>query len=235
MSVFNRGVVLAYHGVGDATETNDPERLLVSKRLLASHIVFLQRRAYRFLTMAEALDEFGGGPVPTRVAVLTFDDGFRNWVTNALPLLQDLDVRASFYACPGWYGGRHPEVTGPEGELLDAAGLRRLHDAGMEVASHSMSHPDLRKLDDETLETELARSRAEIETVTGGPCRTFAYPYGLFDDRVKSAAQAAGYEAALDWLPGGWDRYAVPRLPGPPRNGPGRLALKMMGLRKPGR
>ena len=105
----------------------------------------------------------------------------------------------------------------------------------MEVASHSMTHPDLRKLDDEALESELSRSRTEIESVTGVTCRTFAYPFGLFDDRVKRAAEGAGYEAALDWLPGSWDRYAVPRLPGPPRNGARRLALKMLGLRKPGR
>jgi peptidoglycan/xylan/chitin deacetylase (PgdA/CDA1 family) len=167
--------------------------------------------------------------------VLTFDDGFRNWVTDALPLLREFDVPASFYACPGWDGGQHPEVSGAEGELLDRDGLRTLHDAGMEVASHSMTHPDLRKLDDATLGTELTRSKAEVEGLTGEPCRSFAYPYGLFDDRVRRATEAAGYEMALDWLPGTWERYAVPRLPGPPRHGAGRLALKMLGLRKPGR
>jgi peptidoglycan/xylan/chitin deacetylase (PgdA/CDA1 family) len=185
--------------------------------------------------MADALDYSDGGPLPRHVAILTFDDGFHNWITNALPLLKDLDVPASFYACPGWDGGQHPEVTGAEGELIDRTGLRLLHDAGMEVASHSMTHPDLRGLDTAALGSELSRSKIEIETITERPCRTFAYPYGLFDERVKRATQAAGYEAALDWLPGRWDRYAVPRLPGPPRNGAGRLALKMLGLRKPGR
>jgi peptidoglycan/xylan/chitin deacetylase (PgdA/CDA1 family) len=233
--MLSRGLVLAYHGVGDASETNDPETLLVSTDLLRSHVTFLRRRRYGFMTMAAALDAFGGGPPAERVAVLTFDDGFRNWVTNVLPLLRDMDVPASFYACPGWDGGQHPEVSGPEGELLDRDGLRLLHDAGMEVASHSMTHPDLRKLEDAALATELTESKVAIEEVTGGPCRTFAYPYGLFDDRVKRATEAAGYEMALDWLPGTWQRYAVPRLPGPPRHGAGRLALKMLGLRKPGR
>ena len=231
----SRGVVLAYHGVGEPTETNDPERLLVSPALIASHIRFLRRKRYHFQTMSEALDDYGGGPIGRHIAVLTFDDGFRNWITNALPLLKELDVRASFYACPGWDGGQHPEVTGAEGELLDRAGLRRLHDAGMEVASHSMTHPDLRGLDTAALGSELSRSKIEIEAITERPCRTFAYPYGFFDDRVKRATEAAGYECALDWLPGRWDRYAVPRLPGPPRNGAGRLVLKMLGLRKPGR
>ena len=235
MSVINRGVVLAYHGVGDPNDRNDPERLLVSSQHLAAHIRFLQSRGYRFPTMSEALDEAGDGPLPERVAVLTFDDGFRNWLRNALPLLKTLGARASFYACPGWNGGQHPDVAGVEGELLDANGLRQLHDAGMEVASHSMTHPDLRKLDDESLESELQRSKSEIEAITEEPCRTFAYPFGLYDERVKRAAQDAGYEAALDWLPGPWDPYAVPRMPGPPRNGARRLALKLMGLRKPGR
>jgi len=52
---------------------------------------------------------------------------------------------------------------------------------------------------------------------------------------VTQAAAEAGYELAFGWLPGPWQPLAAPRLPAPPRNGPLRLALKLAGLRKPGR
>ena len=58
---------------------------------------FLQRAGYRFVTAEELIVE--GGP-HGKTAALTFDDGFRSWLTDVLPLLQRLGVRATFYVCP---------------------------------------------------------------------------------------------------------------------------------------
>jgi hypothetical protein len=57
-----------------------------------------------------------------------------------------------------------------------------------------------------------------------------AYPFGAHDDRVRAAARSAGYELAWAWLPGPWEAFAAPRLPGPTRHGALRLALKMAGV-----
>jgi peptidoglycan/xylan/chitin deacetylase (PgdA/CDA1 family) len=222
--------LLAYHGVGPRTA--DPARLLVDPELLESHVRFLQRRGYRFVTAEELLDE---GPPGPRTAVLTFDDGFRNWLTAAVPLLRRLGVRATFYVCPGLFGGRHWHLEGEEGRLLDESGAQELLEAGMELGSHTMSHPDLRLLDGGELSRELEESKSALERLTGRPCRTLAYPYGLYDERVVSAARAAGYELAFAWLPGPWRPLEAPRLPAPPRHGARRLALKLAGLRRPGR
>ena len=224
--------LLVYHGVAAATDGDDPRRLLTSPQHLEAHLRFLKRRGYRFLTAEELLEE--GGPRP-RTAVVTFDDGFQNWLTGALPVLKRLGVRATFYVCPGLLSRPHPELADPEGALLDKEGVRELVAAGMEVGSHSLTHPDLRKLDDEALARELNESKAEIELLTGRPCRTFAYPYGLYDDRVVRAVEAAGYEVAFAWLPGPWRPLEAPRLPAPPRHGAFRLALKLAGLRRRGR
>ena len=98
-----------------------------------------------------------------------------------------------------------------------------------------MSHPDLRLLDGGELARELEESKTAVERLTGRPCRTLAYPYGLYDERVVAAAGAAGYELAFGWLPGPWRALEAPRLPAPPRHGARRLALKLAGLRRPGR
>jgi peptidoglycan/xylan/chitin deacetylase (PgdA/CDA1 family) len=226
-----RPVILAYHGVGDADDAADPRRLVVSPRHLAAHIRLLRRRGYRFVTAAELGPE---GPPPPRTVALTFDDGWLDGLSTVTPLLARLGIRASFFVCPGWWGGQHPQVSGPLGRLLDRDGVRSLVEAGMDVGSHAMTHRDLRGLSDAELEEELVVSRAEIERVTGRPCRTFAHPFGLSDARTEAAAAGAGYDLALAWLPGPWRPLAAPRLPGPPRHGALRLALKLAGIRRRG-
>jgi peptidoglycan/xylan/chitin deacetylase (PgdA/CDA1 family) len=219
--------VLAYHGVG--RPNGDPKRLLTSPEHFESQIRFLKRRGYRFLTAEELLEE---GGAEAGVAALTFDDGFQNWLTEALPLLERLGVRGTFYVSPGRFGAQHRSVEGEGGRLLEAEGVRTLVGAGMEVGSHSMSHPDLRQLDNGELAAELRDSKTALEGITGAPCRTFAYPYGLYDERVTQAVAEAGYELAFAWLPGEWRPLAAPRLPAPPRHGALRLSLKLLGIRR---
>jgi peptidoglycan/xylan/chitin deacetylase (PgdA/CDA1 family) len=235
LTLRKRPVVLAYHGVGSTDEGNDPDRLIVSANHLKEHIHLLRGRGYRFLTAEEALDVATASGLPAATAVLTFDDGFENWLTHAAPLLQELGVPATFFVCGAWDGGQHPEVRGALGRLLDRAGWARLAGMGMELGSHAFTHRDLRTLNDEELTTELIASKQAVEETTGRICRTIAYPFGLFDERVQRAVGRAGYEGAFDWLPGRWDPFAIPRLPGPPRHGARRLSLKLLGLRRPGR
>lgn len=227
-------VVLAYHAVNDAHEHDDPMRLVTSPRILEEHVRWLQQRGYRFLTAEELLDETGGRTPRPRTAVLTFDDGWLDAVDVTGPLLDALGVRATYYLNPGRWGEHHPNVTGPAGRLLDETQARSLHDAGMELGAHTMTHPDLRLLDPAARTWELAASKAAIEDVTGRACRTFAYPFGLFDATVAAAVADAGYEMAFTWQPGSWHgRFTAPRLPAPPRNGARRLALKLYSLRVP--
>ncbi len=219
--------MLAYHAVGDVSDDQDPLRLVVSPARLEEHVTFMRERGYRFLTAEELLDEAGGGRPAAGTAVLSFDDGWLDNLTVAAPLLQRLGVGATFFVCPGRWGEQYERVAGVHGRLLEREDARALARTGMELGSHTLGHPDLRALDDAALADELAQSKREVEAVTGRPCRTLAYPYGLFDRRVAAAVEAAGYELALAWLPGAWRRYATPRVPAPPRDGAARLAAKL--------
>jgi peptidoglycan/xylan/chitin deacetylase (PgdA/CDA1 family) len=230
IGLVRRPVVLVYHGVGPPE--GDPKRLLVSLEHLEAHIRLLQRLGYRFLTAEQLLDE--GGPRP-RTAVLTFDDGFRSWLTEVVPLFDRLGVRGTFYVCPGLFGKTHWDVDGEAGRLLDEDGARALAEAGMELGAHSQTHADLLLVDKRDLAFELEESKTAVQRITGRPCRTMAYPYGLHDERVTEAAAEAGYELAFAWLPGPWLPLAAPRLPAPPRHGALRLALKLAGIRRRGR
>ena len=226
--LWRKPVVLAYHGVSVATEEDDPARLITSPRHLESHIRFLLDCGYRFVSVAE-LD---GLPPAPRTAVLTFDDGWFDGLSVVTPMLQRLGITATFYLCPGWWGGRHPDVQGEAGRLLGRDDAVRLHQEGMEVASHTMLHRDLRLLTPAQLKDDLASSKAELEDLTGTPCRSLAYPFGLFGPREEEAVAEAGYELGVAWTPGPWSPRAVPRMPAPPRHGAARLALKLLGVRR---
>jgi peptidoglycan/xylan/chitin deacetylase (PgdA/CDA1 family) len=76
------------------------------------------------------------------------------------------------------------------------ATLPELASRGVEIGSHSVSHPHLPQLTDAELRRELVDSREQIEAEVGRPCRFLAYPYGDDDARVHAAARNAGYRAA---------------------------------------
>lgn len=228
--MLQRPAVLTYHGVGAATDEQDPSRLVVTPARLRSHIAHLQGRGYRFLRASDLV----GREVRSGEAVLTFDDGFLDWRTGLLPVLEELKVPATLYVNPGLWGGQHADVHGPPGRLLDRAQAAELAASPwVELGSHALTHRDLRTLDDATVRDELVGSKAVIEDLTQRPCLTHAYPFGLYDERVVAAAEEAGYQLAWDWLPGRWERpLAAPRMPAPTRDGALVLALKLVGVRR---
>jgi len=85
----------------------------------------------------------------------------------------------------------HAEFTYPgPAEMRDLLGM------GMEIGSHTMTHPDLTKLDDTKLKWELEASKLFLEDYVQRPMRTFCYPFGYFNRRVRDAVAAAGYGLA---------------------------------------
>lgn len=125
--------------------------------------------------------------------MLTFDDGYRSVFENALPVLSDL----------GWPAVLNLKV----GNLKEPWGLserrvRELAAAGWELGAHTITHPDLRTLDDAALEREVAGSRAEIVRRFGVPVDFFCYPAGRYDDRVIAAVRRAGFLGATTTIEG---------------------------------
>jgi peptidoglycan/xylan/chitin deacetylase (PgdA/CDA1 family) len=154
---------------------------------------------------------------------VTFDDAFRS-LERALPVLERLGVPVTVFACTGYATDGRP-LDVPElaedarrypDELatMDWAALRALVERGVEIGSHTVTHPHLTQLGDAEVQRELRESREQIEDELGRPCRLLAYPFGDEDARIRAALAAAGYEAAFG-LPGredGSDPYSLPRL-----------------------
>jgi peptidoglycan/xylan/chitin deacetylase (PgdA/CDA1 family) len=223
--------ILVYHGVGEVDSSSDPARLVAGPQTLGSHLNWLGRRGYRFSSAAELAGSVSGDGPPAGTAILTFDDGLVDGLSTVAPLLRDRGIPATFFICPGLLGGQHEFIEGVAGRLLSADQARELDAMGFDLGAHSMTHPDLRALDDAKLTREIRESKEGVEELTGKPCRTFAHPYGLSDGRVQRAVEAAGFEIAFAWGPGRWSQFAAPRLPAPIHHGGRRLGLKLLASR----
>jgi peptidoglycan/xylan/chitin deacetylase (PgdA/CDA1 family) len=98
--------------------------------------------------------------------------------------------------------------------LPSASDRAEIASLGIEVGSHTMTHPDLRAVDDDSLRWELVESKRRLEDLTGLPVPSFCYPFGYFDDRACSAVGSAGYELGRTTMGFrtdlGQDRYRLP-------------------------
>lgn len=206
--------VVAYHSIHAPEPGVRADDVIAPPDVLERDVRTLLDAGYRFVTADELVSETGGEEPPERTALLTFDDGWLDGLTVAAPLLIRLGVGATFFVCPGLWGGRD-ERMGEAGRVLTAAEARELAAAGMDLGSHSMTHPDLRTLDETALRRELVDSKTAVEDISGRSCRALAYPFGLHDERVRRAAAGAGFAVAFSFEPGPWRPFAAPRFPGP--------------------
>lgn len=200
--------IAMYHSVGDCSA--DPYRITVTPDRLDRQLTWLHRRGLRGVSVAELLTAADR----TRLVGLTFDDGYADFVENALPVLERHDFGATLFVLPGRLGGDNAwDPLGPRKPLLTADGIRRAAEAGVEIGSHGLTHIDLTRADDLRLKAETVESRAALEELTGGEVTGFCYPYGTVDQRAVDAVRDAGYSYACAIDPGPLTGpHALPRL-----------------------
>lgn len=242
---------LMFHGVSSAKRSDLP----------ASVQPYLDRsgfsRILKWLVDRAALltaDEFLSRSRPG--VLLTFDDGYANNHTQALPLLIQYQAPAVLFVTTqhvsepkNWLPSIRHEATKvwpsedrvPDDvarDLFDGLAVSQLRECaateGLEIGSHTRSHPLLTALDDGDLEQELVGSRQELQDWTGESVRLFAYPTGVYDQRVAAATRVAGYRAAFadkarEKTPD--PDFEIPRV-GIYSSDPWYLAAKLSGLHR---
>ena len=203
-------LVLMYHSISPYDE--DPFQVTMTPQRFEQQLQWLRSRGLRGVSMSELLDAEAAGR-SRRMVGLTFDDGYRDFVTIAMPILQRYGFTATAFVLAGRLGGENAwSRPGPTKPLLTAEQIRQIDQAGMEIASHGLEHVSLVESDDAQLRDEAVRSRAILENLIGAPVRGFAYPFGYSDARVVKAVQDAGYDYACAVRPwNGIGRHAIPR------------------------
>jgi peptidoglycan/xylan/chitin deacetylase (PgdA/CDA1 family) len=200
--------ILMYHYVRYVDAGADPLgfNLSVTPDQLDAQLGWLRASGYEAVRMdAVAACVRGIGPCPARGVALTFDDGYMDAYTAALPILQRHGYTATFYIVSGFVG--QPGYMGWEE-------IRALRDAGMEIGAHSVTHPDLTSLGLEDLRLQVGESGAAIAAALGQPVESFCYPAGRFSPTVAAVVAEAGFSSATTTSPDGpqGDPFTLPRL-----------------------
>jgi peptidoglycan/xylan/chitin deacetylase (PgdA/CDA1 family) len=199
--------ILMYHYIRDVDPTTDSigYGLSVSPYLFEQHLAWLANQGYTTVGMQTATRCIMGEiNCPERGVALTFDDGYADAYEYALPLLQEYGFVATFYIIT--------DRVGQPGYMTWEQ-ITALKNAGMEIGSHTVSHPDLTDMDIGTLVDQLETSKALLEEQLGVSVTSFCYPSGRYDATVLNYVQTAGYTNAVTTR---WDydtsnQFAFPR------------------------
>ncbi len=222
-AVASRVPVLMYHEI--TAEPVLSPHLSVRPDEFALQLGYLRGGGFASLHAAELarLMKVGGGGLPAKPVVLTFDDGFADFHDCALPLLQRYGLTATLYVTTGWIADRErPGGAGsaaasrPRTGMLSWNQVEAAAAAGIEIGAHTECHPQLDQLSPSALRRELAGSKSLLEDRLGAPVTGLSYPFGYSNRRVREAAVAVGYEYACAVANRlactSDDRFALPRL-----------------------
>lgn len=166
--------VLRYHAVGSGFYDDiDPERLRRDVEYLDAH--------YELVDLPEVLESSD----QKRIA-LTFDDGYRDFYRNVVPILREYEVPATVFVIADAVEDRSYSHTEQfDCEYMTREELDELVDEELvTVGNHTRSHPRLGELPHEDLEDEIAGAQRRLESLLDTDIRRFCYPYGSFGDRA---------------------------------------------------
>jgi peptidoglycan/xylan/chitin deacetylase (PgdA/CDA1 family) len=116
---------------------------------------------------------------------LTFDDGFLSDHDIVLPALKEREYKATFFIVQDYIG---------KDGYMEKDHIIELSNAGMQIGSHSKTHPNFLKIDTKAKEYELSSSKSFLEELIGQEVTTFSFPYGFIDKSSIDAVFAAGYK-----------------------------------------
>lgn len=202
----NRVTILCYHSVTEQPYdiSDDPYKQHLHCDLFAAHLDHLQRR-YRVISLRDYIAARDGKALlPRHSVILTFDDGFRNLLTVAAPLLSERSLPATTFIITGPTSARedlNPTRTWTQSDddtnlsWIEVQELAREH--GIEIGSHTCSHPCLTTVSYEEAKRELRDSYTEIITRLECEVPPFAYPYGEASESLKDLVSSVGYACAL--------------------------------------
>jgi peptidoglycan/xylan/chitin deacetylase (PgdA/CDA1 family) len=208
-AVRNADAVLMYHRVlPDAADASAIEPgMYVRASTFERHLDTLTSR-WQLATLSSVLES----PRDDRPRVaLTFDDGWRDNLETAWPILRSRGLSATIFLVTDWCAaGRHADGT-----FIRPDEIRELAAAGIEFGAHTMTHPALDTVESERARIELEGSKRTVAEWTGMPCRVFAYPYGRRTPGVEKIA-ASTFDASVvvggGWWHRGGDSACLPRI-----------------------
>jgi peptidoglycan/xylan/chitin deacetylase (PgdA/CDA1 family) len=175
---------LMYHDLAESIAGVAPghQAYVLSPAIFRRQMKLAAESSLRSITVSE----WSCGTVRGDALALTFDDGHVSNYDLALPILIEYGLNATFFVTAGRIG---------KDETMNWEQIRRLHGAGMEIGSHTLTHRPPAMLDDQELRYELVESRRILEDGLGAPVTSISSPTGFFNARMRDIAREVGYRA----------------------------------------
>ena len=185
----NSAPILLYHAVGEPVEIEWPPSLILSASLFEEHLKYLAQEGYRVVSVAQLADILRSNGNLEKVVAMSFDDGYKNNHSDALPLLKRYNANASFYIVDRDIG---KGIYMNRAQLLDLAGI------GMELGSHTINHAPLALIDPKYLPWEVGTAKKRLEEkLIDYKVKGMAYPNGGYNEKVIAALKEYDYEYGL--------------------------------------
>ena len=195
-------VIFGYHRFVNTVKRPDTE---ITPAAFEAQMQELKNKNISVIPMQDFLAwRRGEKAIPTRSAIITFDDGWKSQYEVAWPIMKKFNYPLTLFIYtegirPGHFSG---------GESMTWEMLAEMRDAGVDIQDHTATHSDLRKPYDKVakkklspeeyeqwLDKEIVGSKQMIEQKLGVKVNCFAVPYGFHNDHIRDVCMKAGYEA----------------------------------------
>ena len=192
--------ILMYHSVSEHATTKF-RRFAVAPALFHEHMAYIHQHNYTPMTITQLVHARaqGAASLPERPVVLTFDDGFADFYTAALPILQEYNFLATLYIVTAFVG-RTSLWLQHEGEaqrpMLSWEQVASISAAGIECGGHTHTHPQLDTLSSTQAREEIVECKRILEQRLGQEIESFAYPFGYHTATTQRLVREAGYTSA---------------------------------------
>ncbi|MFS9021442.1 polysaccharide deacetylase family protein [Streptococcus cristatus] len=185
--------ILMYHAIHvmDPSEAANAG-LIVDPTTFESHLQALKEAGYYTLTPDEAYKALTENVLPEnkKVVWLTFDDSLKDFYTNAFPLLQKYQMKATNNVITGF-------VQAGREDMLTLDEIKEMKEKGMSFEDHTVNHPDLSTATTDQQTLELRDSKAFLDDNLSQKTTTVAYPSGRYSDATLQIAESLGYKMGL--------------------------------------
>lgn len=215
--------ILLYHRISQIS--SDPVMLCVTPECFEKHLQFLKKK-YKILPLSELSKRLVDRTLKGDEVAITFDDGYRDNLINALPLLEKYDIPATIFITTGLLGKvasfewdmTYSEVD--RATFLNKEEIKVLSNHRLiEIGAHTDMHTRLSRMGETEQKLEIAKSKNILEEITGKTITAFAYPFGGvydFNNMSKKIVKELGFSFAYSstqiFAKKTDDYFAIPRL-----------------------
>jgi len=214
-----------YHSISDSSEEGKHPyyRTVTSPRVFAEHMEYLHENGYATVTPSQAAGQLadGGALASPKVAVITFDDAFADFRSEAFPILQQYGFTATVYIPTAFVNETRASFKAKP--CMTWVEIRELQSSGISFGSHTVNHPQLHELEERAVKNEVEVSKQVIEQKLGLPVESFAYPFAFpdadskFKKSLHEILSRAGYRngvcTSIGTVRPGDDPFFMRRLP----------------------